>query len=120
MSKVLIIESDEGTRLLYKTAISFQKLETIAVKNAKEALEIIPKETIDLILLDVMTPDLKDVNIVKELTEKVKSKLPLIIITDLREKDVIQEKSIFGACEILIKEKNSVGDVIRKVRDVIK
>jgi len=119
MAKVLIIESDEGTRFLYKTALSFQKLEAIAVAKASEALEVIQKESVDLVLLDVMTPDLKDINIIKELQEKTKEKLPLIIITDLREKDILQEKSIFGACEFLTKGQDSVGDVIRKVRDVI-
>lgn len=118
MAKVLIIESDEGTRYLYKTAISFQKLEASAVGSAAEGLEILSSGNFDLVLLDVMTPDLKDVNLIKELQEKI-DKLPLIIITDLREKNTLQEQSIFGACEYLSKNEATVGEIIKKVRSVI-
>jgi len=119
MATVLIIESDEGTRYLYNTAIKFQRLETITAKTASEGLEILKKEKPDLVLLDIMTPDLKDINLLEELQRAIGDQLPLIIITDLREKNEAQERSIFGACEYLSRNESSVGDIIKKVRSIV-
>ncbi|MCL5093576.1 MAG: response regulator [Patescibacteria group bacterium] len=120
MAKVLIIESDEGTRYLYNTAIKFQQLETVPVKSAKEGINILKKNKPDLVLLDVMTPDLKNFNLLEELQKEIDNRLPLIIITDLREKNEAQERSIFGACEYLSKSDTSVGEIIKKVRSIVK
>lgn len=118
-NKVLIIESDEGTRYLYKTALSFQHIEVETAVTVNEGLSKIESSKPSLILLDLMIPDLKDIDLIKELKNKIKGCLPLIILTDLREKDARKEASILGACEYLSKTESSVGDIIKKVRDVV-
>ena len=87
MAKVLIIESDEGTRYLYKTAIKFQRIEVEAVENVSEGIQKITTSKPSLVLLDIMTPDLKNVDLLKELRTKVEGSLPVIILTDTREKN---------------------------------
>jgi len=120
MAKVLIIESDEGTRYLYKTAIKFQRIEVEAVENVSEGIQKITTSKPSLVLLDIMTPDLKNVDLLKELRTKVEGSLPVIILTDTREKNSQKEASILGACEYLSKSESSVGDIIKKVRSTVK
>lgn len=119
MAKVLIIESDEGTRYLYKTAIQFQHIEVEAVENITEGIQKITTSKPSLVLLDIMTPDLKDVDLLKELRTKVEGSLPVIILTDTREKNAEKEAPIIGACEYLSKSESSVGDIIKKVRSTV-
>lgn len=119
MAKVLIIESDEGTRYLYKTAIQFQHIEVETSATVVEGLNKIEKFRPSLILLDVMIEDLKDIDILKEVKKKINDSLPLIILTDMREKDAQKEASIFGACEYLSKAESSVGDIIKKINSVV-
>ncbi|PIZ00122.1 hypothetical protein COY62_04220 [bacterium (Candidatus Howlettbacteria) CG_4_10_14_0_8_um_filter_40_9] len=120
MAKVLIIESDEGTRYLYKTAISFQQIQVETAESVSRAIEMIGSFKPSLVLLDIMTPDLKNIDLLKELKLRIEGSLPLIILTDMREKDVQKEASIFGACEYLSKTESSVGDIIKKIRSVVK
>lgn len=116
MSKVLIVGPDRATIKLYETAISFQGIETITAPSAQAAIEML-KHKPSLILLDITTPDLKDINLIKEIQEK--DNIPLIIVADIKKNHALSEHSIEGVCEYLSKSETSVGEVIKKVREAI-
>lgn len=116
MSKVLIIGPDKATIKLYEAAISFQGIETISSATAEEALGLLNQKP-SLILLDITTPDLKDINLIKEI--QTKDHIPLIIVADIKKDHALSEHSIEGVCEYLSKSDTSVGDIIKKVRKTI-
>lgn len=120
MARVLIIESDEGTRYLYKTAIQFQQFQVETAESISEAIKKISSFKPSLVLLDIMMPDLKDINLLEELKEKIQGDMPVIILTDTRDRSLQKEASILGACDYLSKSENTVGDLIKKVRNTIK
>jgi len=119
MAKVLIISGDEGTRYLYEVAISYQKIGVYASGTLADGVKKVAAVKPDLIILDIMTPDMKNIDILKELKGKVGS-LPLIIMTDMQKPDKNKEASILGACQYLIKGEHSLGDLIKTVRKVVK
>lgn len=119
MVKALIISSDEGARYLYQVAIAYQRIETEIASTIADGLKKIAQDDVDIVILDIMAPDIKDVNTITELKTRLKS-LPLIIMTDMREASQKQEASIFGACQTLIKGEHSLGDLIKTVRKVVK
>lgn len=116
MAKVLIVGPNKTTIKLYQAAISFQGLEALTTSSVQEALNLI-NEKPSLILLDITTPDIKDINLIKEIQEK--DNVPLIIIADIKKNHALSEHSIEGVCEYLSKSETSVGDIIKKVRKVI-
>jgi DNA-binding response OmpR family regulator len=119
MNKVLIIESDEDTRYLYQIALQFQHFEISTAESAREGLSLIKQSVPDLILLDSTVADLADLNFVDEVRKITPKKMPIIILTDLRDGAAEQEAAVYGACEYLDKEM-PVGELITKVRKVIK
>lgn len=116
MAKVLIIGPDKATIKLYEAAISFQGLKTISTTHVKEVIKMMDQRP-SLILLDITTPNLGDINLIKEIQEK--DSIPLIIIADIKKNHALSENSIEGVCEYLSKSETSVGDIIKKVRTVI-
>lgn len=118
MPRILIVESDEGTRYLYKVAISFQGIEVAEAESLEKAVGMIEKEKYDLVVLDIMTSDFENSNIFGEL-KKVKDGIPLVIVSDLKHSSAMKNASILGACDYLIKSENSVGDIIKKVRSIV-
>gem|GEM_PF-779844 len=116
MPKVLIISSDRSSIKLYETAITFQGIEAILAHSAEEALGMLNQKP-SLILLDILTPDLKDINLIKEIQEK--DRVPVIIVADIKRNHALSESSIEGACEYLSKSETSVGEIIKKVRKAI-
>ena len=76
MEKILIVEDDKDISNLIKKILSSQKYETISAYSGTEAVQIIKKNNIDLILLDLMLPDMTG----EEIIETVKD-IPIIVIS---------------------------------------
>lgn len=76
MKKILIVEDDITIHNLIKEVLEKNKYEVINAYSGTEALLLIEKERIDLILLDLMLPGLNGEEIVK----KVKG-IPIIVIS---------------------------------------
>ena len=56
MFRILVVEDDKNTRLLMETVLTRYGYEPITASNGEEALEILDRKQVDLILLDVMMP----------------------------------------------------------------
>lgn len=56
--KILLIDDDPNLRLLFKDYLSFQGYGVITASNGREALMILETNTPDLIICDVMMPEL--------------------------------------------------------------
>lgn len=119
MAKALIISSDEGTRYLYEVAIAYQKIDILVAQTVAEGIKKITRVKPDIVILDIMVPDIKDVNALRELKGKV-STMPLIIVTDMKNASERKEASILGAVKTMVKSESSLGDLIKTVRNVVK
>lgn len=75
MEKVLIVEDDSTISDLIKLNLKMVNYETKQAYNGIQALAIIEKEEFDLILLDIMLPELDGFSVI----EKIKYKdIPVI------------------------------------------
>lgn len=119
MAKALIISGDEGTRYLYQVAISYQDIEVDVAKNITEGIQKVKRFGPDLVVLDIMVPDIADVAKLKELKGQVSS-MPVIILTDMKNSTEKKEASILGAAKTLVKSESSLGDIIKTVRKAVK
>ncbi|SQC02126.1 two component transcriptional regulator, HTH-type [Clostridium tetanomorphum] len=78
MEKVLIVEDDSTISDLIKLNLKMVNYETKQAYNGIQALAIIEKEEFDLILLDIMLPELDGFSVI----EKIKYKdIPVIFLT---------------------------------------
>lgn len=121
MPRVLIIESDEGTRYLYDIALKFQNLEVQTADTMELGLTIIPNFRPELLLLDQIVPDFDSINLLARLEEEVPDSIPVIVVTNLsdeahKEKEEIK---ILNAFEYLVAGKHTVGDLIRTSRKAV-
>jgi len=84
--------------------LGFQGYEVLVAANGKDALQMAMTETLDLVLLDVMMPYIDGYHVAYELTNKLGSKAPRIVI--MTSRDTVKEKGIAlmsGAMEVLQK-----------------
>ena len=56
MFRILVVDDDKNTRLLFKTVLEKANYTVFAAKNGEEALDVMDKEHIDLVVLDIMMP----------------------------------------------------------------
>ena len=58
MNRILIVEDDENLSLLYQSALKNERFEVFRAMNGVDALNILDKQFIDLIISDIMMPDM--------------------------------------------------------------
>lgn len=79
MSKILVVDDEEKIRDIIKEYLEFEGFEYIEAENGVEAINILKKEQVDLVLLDVMMPKIDGIKVLKEI--RAKGNTPVILLT---------------------------------------
>lgn len=104
--KILIVEDDK----ILLEAMAFQ-LERDGYKVEKaedgwEALSVIEKKKIDLIISDIMMPNVSGLSLLSVLKEFNMERIPVIVISALDKADIIMSAIGLGAHDFIIKPIN--------------
>jgi len=78
--KILIVDDEEGLRLLYKEELEDEGASVTLAASGAEALERLEEGTFDLILLDIKMPGMDGVEVLRRVKEKW-SDIPVILCT---------------------------------------
>lgn len=121
IQKVLLIEDDESLSFLYKRQLELAGMPTDAVITAKQGLEASLKDNYDVILLDILLPDMNGLDILKALKKNELSKnTPVIMLTNLGQDSVIKEGFSLGAIGYLIKSSFTPDQVVQELKNILK
>lgn len=102
MFNILIVEDDKNLKKLIKITLLREDYNVFEANDGEEALNVLDKEYIDLIISDVMMPKMDGFELIKELRSS-KYQLPILIIT---AKDSISDKRegfLLGADDYMVK-----------------
>lgn len=80
MFRILVADDDHSTRLYLKTVLESEKYTVFTAANGEEALDIIDTQHIDIILLDVMMPQLDGYKFTEEL-RNAGNDIPILMIS---------------------------------------
>ncbi|MFT8323403.1 MAG: response regulator [Bacillus sp. (in: firmicutes)] len=94
--KILIVDDQFGIRILLNEVFQKEGYNTFQAANGVQALEILTKETPDLVLLDMKIPGMDGIEILKRM-KKLNQEIRVIIMTAYGELDMIQEAKDLGA-----------------------
>ena len=106
MLKILIVEDEENIRRILKKYLSKFNITCIEAKDGKKALDIFKKnkDGIDLILMDVMMPEMDGVEATREI-RKI-SDVPIIMLTAKNQDEDEIEGLEVGANDFITKPFN--------------
>ncbi len=80
MFRILVVDDDKNTRLLFKTILEKANYTVFAAKNGEDALEVMDKEHIDLVVLDIMMPKMDGYAFTKTL-RYANNTLPILMVS---------------------------------------
>lgn len=112
MFQILIVEDDKNTLRLMKAVLMRNGYKTLQAENGLEAFEIIDKQHIDLIVLDVMMPVMDGYEFTEHL-RSVKNNTPILMVT---AKQLPEEKCkgfIAGTDDYMVKPVNEEEMLLR-------
>ncbi|MBE6674340.1 MAG: response regulator transcription factor [Ruminococcaceae bacterium] len=80
MFHILVVDDDKNTRLLLKAVLENANYTVSTATNGIDALEVMDKEHIDLVVLDIMMPKMDGYELTKTLRES-QNNLPILMIS---------------------------------------
>jgi len=116
---IMIVEDDSFVMDIYQTKLSQEGFDVMGAGNGMEALKMLESgEAIpDLILLDILMPYVGGIEVLKKIKENEKlKKIPIILLTNLSQKDDIDLGINLGADDYLIKSHFTPSEVLEKVK----
>jgi DNA-binding response OmpR family regulator len=102
MFKILVVEDDNELNRLFCRTLERNGYVSYGVADASQALELMDKESVDLIISDVMMPEIDGFEFVRQLRD-AKMTLPVMMITaksDIKDK---QSGFLSGADDYMVK-----------------
>lgn len=94
--KVLIVDDQNGIRVLLMEVFNNEGYETFQASNGKMALEIVRTQSPDLVLLDMKIPGMDGLDILKHV-KNIDPTIKVIMMTAYGELDMIKEATDLGA-----------------------
>lgn len=121
--KVMIVEDDSFVMDIYQTKVSKEGYEVISATNGAEAVKKLEEEGVrpDLILLDIVMPYMDGLAVLRKIrVNEELNKIPVILLTNLSQKEEIEEGLGLGARDYLIKSHFTPSEVMEKISKYLK
>ena len=118
---VLIIEDDEFLRGLINKKLTAEGFNMISAIDGEEGIKKAKEEKPDLILLDLVLPNVDGFEVLSKIKEDpVSSSIPVIILSNLSRKEDIDKGVKLGAVDYIIKAQFTPEEIVDKVKAILK
>ncbi len=118
-ARILVVDDEDSITQLLCTALRYEGFETASAATGREALTAAASFRPDLVLLDVMLPDLDGFEVHRRLTGTTAERLPVVFLTARREADDRVRGLTIGADDYVVKP-FSLEELIARVRAVLR
>lgn len=118
---ILIIEDDKFLRELIAQKILKEGYNVSEALDGEEGMKKIKEEKPDLILLDLILPGIDGFEILSKIKEDPSlSSIPVIILSNLGQREDVEKGMKLGAIDYLIKAHFTPGEIIDKIKTSLK
>lgn len=119
-TKILLVEDDSFLLGMYATKFEMENFKVIMAEDGERAVRLALKEAPDIILLDIILPKINGFEVLRQLkANPVTVHIPVILLTNLSQKDEIEQGLKMGAEDYLIKAHFMPSEVVDKIKKVL-
>ena len=121
--KILIAEDDLAMREISTHKLTAAGFEVKQAEDGKQALEIIPQMKPDLIMLDLMMPEVDGFAVLEALRKNPDKKIaatPVIVLSNLWSSNDILRVKAFNVDDYLVKAYFTPDEILAKINEVLK
>ena len=115
MSKILIVEDNKDILNIYKKELEYNKYDVESAETGQSGIALIEKDSFDLIILDIMLPDMSGIELLKKAKEKDK-KQKVVMLTNVDIPAVVNDAYANGADGYLIKAELLPTQVVEEIQ----
>ncbi|MBN2087141.1 response regulator [Candidatus Peregrinibacteria bacterium] len=118
--KVLIVEDDSDICEMYAITFMRKGFTVYTAPDGRSAITKFNNKNPDIVLLDIMMPNVDGYQVLKEIRKNVSKYTPVIMLTNLDANDFTREAQYDDIDEYLIKSHNSPSEIVEKTIEVLK
>lgn len=119
MSKhILIVEDERPLAHALELKLGHEGYETSTASAGKQALEMGASGSYDIILLDLILPELDGFTILKTLKEKG-VKAPIVVLSNLGQREDRTKALELGAADYLVKSNAPLSEIVALVKKLL-
>ncbi len=119
MAKVLVVEDDRFLVSAYRAKLEKSGYEVQIASDGDEALAVLKTFTPDVILLDLVMPRRDGFSTLEEIKKDARlDKIPVIVTSNLGQKEDIDKAMALGANDYIIKSDLSIEELVGKIQKV--
>ncbi len=113
--RILLAEDEASIREVLSRRLQQAGYEIIEAKDGQAAIKLFKGNTVDVVLLDLVMPLKSGFDVLEEIRVKMKSKVPVIILSNLDQKEDLELTKNLGADEFIVKSNVSMRNLISRI-----
>lgn len=118
--KILFIEDEDYIREIYKEELESSGFSVDAFPTGRQGLDAFYKNTYDMVVLDIILPDVNGLDILQEIKQdSVKKNVPVLLLTNLGQDIIIKQGLKLGAEAYLEKVTNTPDIIVDKIKSIL-
>lgn len=115
--KILVVEDDKGISEYLIPELNHEGFETVVASTGRQGIEMFQKENPDLILLDVMLPELNGIEVLRRIREV--SNVPIIMET-ARGESIDKVNGLNAGADDYIAKPFDIEELIARINAVLR
>lgn len=119
-SKILVVEDDKFLRELISQKLTKEGYDTVEAVDGEEGVKKTKEEKPSMVLLDLILPGIDGFEVLSQIKKEADLEdIPVIILSNLGQKEDIEKGLKLGAIDYLIKAHFTPGEIIEKIKKVL-
>jgi len=120
MAKILLIEDDKFLRELIIQKLGKEGFDVVEAAEGEIGVTKMEEEKPDLVLLDLILPGIDGFEVLRRVKANTAvSSIPVIILSNLGQRDDVEKGIELGAVDYLIKAHFTPGEIVEKIKAVL-
>jgi len=118
--RVLVVEDDQFLRGLMSQKLTKEGFEVIEAVDGEEGLKMVTEKQPHIVLLDLILPGMGGFEVLRKIRQDENiGGIPVLILSNLGQKDDLDKANELGATDYLVKAHNTPGEILDKVKAIL-
>ena len=118
--RILLVEDDSFLRDLISQKLKREGFNILEALDGEDALKKAKSEKPHLILLDLILPGIDGFETLRQIrVDEEIGKTPVIVLSNLGQKDDVEKAKRLGSTDYLIKAYNTPGEIVERIKQIL-
>ena len=116
MARVLLVEDYDNLRKVYSMVLEASGHQVFSAANGREALATAAAENPEVILLDLLMPEMDGLRFLREFNLKLHRSTKVIVVSNMASAELTKEAKSLGVSQYLIKANVTPQEIAKVVQ----